>query len=86
MKIDIKHLSKFIQEAKGEEVGQKEDYKQLMGIISGNKSYVKKATMNDILYLLGNLDDIITMASGESYPQINLREAPLNKVSIRRAL
>jgi len=86
MKIDIKYLGQLIQKVEEEKLSQREDYKRLMGIISGNKSYIKRATLNDICYLLENLECIIAVELKESYPKIKLWEAPNNKVSIRRAL
>ena len=35
------------------------DYKQMIGIISGNKHFIKESSMEDIAYLIENITDIM---------------------------
>ncbi len=50
------------------------DYKQIIGIISGNKHFIKESSMEDIAYLIENITDIMRAESSESYPSIELKK------------
>ena len=50
------------------------DYKQMIGIISGNKHFIKESSMEDIAYLIENISGILQEESSEGYPSINLKD------------
>lgn len=50
------------------------DYKQMIGIISGNKHFIKESSMEDIAYLVENVTDIIRRESSDTYPSIKLEK------------
>lgn len=50
------------------------NYKQMIGIISGNKHFIKESSMEDIAYLVENVTDIIRRESSDAYPSIKLEK------------
>ncbi|MDD3797435.1 MAG: hypothetical protein PHE06_16005, partial [Lachnospiraceae bacterium] len=59
-----------IDETAGKE--QSDDFKMLLAAISSNKTCMKKITLDEIAYLIENLNMILEQEFQEDYPVINL--------------
>lgn len=84
--IRIDEFTAFIYAMKEAEPKKDDEFKQLMGIISGNKNCLEKATLEDILYLLDNLKEILDAELQMGYPEIDLRSIQGCSMAMRRAV
>jgi len=50
------------------------DYKLMIGIISGNKHFIKKSSLEEIVYLIDNLTDIMQSEASADYPSVDLKK------------
>ena len=65
---------------------ENDDFKQIMGIVSGNKACLEKASLEYILYLLNHLGKILDDELQEDYPVINLEAISGCSITMRRAI
>lgn len=86
MKLDVKHFANAILEIEEKEPESNHEYKQILGLASGNKKYLAKATLEDIVDLLENLDVILSKELRDDFPHIDLEAMPGTKMVIRRAI
>lgn len=86
MKFDARYLAAAIMEMEEKGPEPNEEYKQILRIVSGNKKYFAKATLEDIAGLLGNLDEILSREFQEDFPKIDLKAMPESSTPIRRAI
>lgn len=84
--IRIDEFTASIYAMKEVEPKKDDEFKQLMGIISGNKNCLEKATLEDILYLLDNLEEILDAELQEGYPEIDLKSIQGCSAAMRRAV
>lgn len=86
MKLDAKYLAAAILEMEEKKPEPNREYKQVLGIASGNKNYFAKATLEDIADLIENLHEILSREFQTDYPEISLKSLPKSSVNIRRAI
>lgn len=86
MKFDAGYLAAAILEMEEKGPEPNDEYRQVLRIVSGNKKYFAKATLEDIAELLENLNKILSREFQEDFPMIDLKNMPKSSVSIRRAI
>lgn len=84
--IRVDEFTAFIYAMEEAKPKKDDEFKQLMGIISGNKNCLEKATLEDILYLLDNLKEILDAELQMGYPEIDLRSIQGCSMAMRRAV
>lgn len=84
--IKVNELIALIDKLEEVEPRDNDDFKQVMGIVSGNKACLKKASLEDIVYLLNHLGTILNNELQEDYPVINLKSMPGCSIAMRRAI
>ncbi len=84
--IKVNELIALIDKLEEVEPRDNDDFKQVMGIVSGNKACLKKASLEYIVYLLNHLGTILNNELQEGYPVINLESIPGCNIAMRRAI
>ena len=86
MKFDAGYLAAEILEMEEKGPEPNDEYRPVLRIVSGNKKYFAKATLEDIAELLENLNEILSREFQEDFPVIDLKDMPKSSTAIRRAI
>lgn len=86
MKLDIQIFVKAIEEIPEIQKYDRSSFRNIMGIISGNRTFLKRASLEDIVYYMENLDEILLNEYEDDYPKIELRSLKRSEKYSRRAI
>lgn len=86
MILDAQYLMDVILRTEEAVPQDNSDYKSLIGIVSGNKTYIENASLEDIIYLMNNFGEILDRKYQEKYPQIKMESLQKCEKMTRRAI
>lgn len=64
----------------------KNDFIRLLQVVSGNKFALRNVSLDDIVEIIENLDDILEQECSPGYPEINLSKLTRSRLLLRRAI
>lgn len=87
MILDVKRLTENLcNAAKEEPSDNKTDFKRLLRVASGNKIALQQVSLDEIVEMIENLDDILEKEFSPDYPAINLSKLERSSLILRRAI
>ena len=86
MKLNAEVLVNEIKEMPEKQKYDRSTFRNIMGIVSGNQIFFKRASLDDLVYYMENLDEILRNEFEEEYPKIELGSIRGSKHFVRRAI
>lgn len=86
MRLDIQKLVSELEAVPEKQKYDRSIFRNIMGIVSGNQVFFKRASLDDIAYYMENLDEILLNEFEYEYPVINLKSIKKSERIIRRAI
>lgn len=64
----------------------KKDFRRLLWLVSGNKIALEQVSLDEIVEMIENLDDILENEFSDTYPKIELNKISQSCLMLRRAI
>ena len=87
MLLNVKKLTENLcNAAEDEPSDNKTDFKRLLRVASGNKIALQQVSLDEIVEMIENLDDILEKEFSPNYPVIDLSKIERSRLILRRAI